>query len=310
MKKSSALALAIAGTLAAPIAMAESGFYASARVGIQKISSDVDADENLTFGDLNSRIGWRGETDLGNGLTAFGRLETSLFDDGDRSFGQRHLYAGLKGDFGRVNIAEQGYTTYYNLVSAPVDMPYFVGGNGILYNSRTNNFIDYQGGSDMFSFGVAVEANGTDTTAAGGNNTSTSGYQAAASVALGDNWNIGLGLRNAEDSDIQPTNKDVVGGTVSGTLGNFYIAGTMQQDDIQTGLQLHAAFGNFFLNYGQRDIDATTTSPSITPTEVAIGWAQSIGENTTLWAEAAQIDGDVADSKSTELFAALRYDWN
>jgi predicted porin len=93
MKKSSALALAIAGTLAAPAVLAE--VYVSARLGAlmetyddsNAIGDPVDhndgtvstvtgaAKETLTFGNMSSRIGWKGETDLGNGMTAFGKLE-------------------------------------------------------------------------------------------------------------------------------------------------------------------------------------------------------------------------------------------
>ena len=299
MKKSSALALAIAGTLAAPMVLAE-GVYVSARVGLEMLGSDDDTAETLTIGDLSTRLGWRGETDLGNGLSAFGRLEvTSGFDI-------RHLLVGLKGDFGKVTIAEQGYTAFYNHVSGPVDQPYWVGGNGILYNSRTNNFIDYSGGNDRFSFGISVEANGTDITEnPGGNNTSASGYQAGASIGLGDNWTIGAGVRDAEDSAVQTTNGSIIGATVSGTIGDIYLAGTFQSDDDDDGIQLHAAFGGFFVNYGQRDLGVA----DITPSEIGVGWAKSIGENTTFWTEAATIDSDGGDD-STEILAALRYDWN
>lgn len=294
MNKSSVLALAIAGTLVAPMAAAE--VYVSARVGLAMITNDVDADESLTIGDLNSRMGWRGETDLGNGMSAFGRVEISLDDSGAKNFGQRHLLAGLKGDFGKVTIAEQGYSAYYNHVTAVVDQPYYVGGSGILYASRTNNFIDYSGGNDMFSFGVAVEANGTDTTEPGGNNTSMSGYQAAASVGLGDNWTIGAGVRNAEDSDIQGTNGNIVGLSAAGTIGDFSLAASYEQDDDDTGMQLHAGFGDFFVNYGSYDDDSAGT----TPTEIGLGYARSLGENTTFWAEYASIDSD-GGADSTEL---------
>ena len=298
MKKSSALALAIAGTLAAPMVMAE-GVYVSARVGVEMLTNDNDAAESTTIGDLSTRLGWKGETDLGNGLSAFGKLEVTS------GFSIRHLYVGLMGDFGKVTIAEQGYTAFYNHVSGPVDQPYWVGGSGILYNSRTNNWIDYSGGNDMFTFGVAVEANGTDTTEPGGNNTSTSGYQAAASIGLGDNWTIGAGIRDAEDSAIQTTNGTIAGVTVSGNLGDIYLAGTFQSDDDDDGIQIHAGFGNFFVNYGQVDEGVA----DITPTEIAVGYSQSIGENTTFWAEAASIDSD-GGNDGTEIIAALRYDWN
>ena len=66
MKKSSALALAIAGIVAAPVASAE--VYVSARLGFEYIDSDASSPDDtsiLEFGNLSSRLGWRGETDLG-----------------------------------------------------------------------------------------------------------------------------------------------------------------------------------------------------------------------------------------------------
>ena len=71
--KSSAIAVAVAGSLVAPMA-AQADVYASARIGF--INNDVDGgDSELQIASLGSRFGARGETDLGNGLTGFGRYE-------------------------------------------------------------------------------------------------------------------------------------------------------------------------------------------------------------------------------------------
>lgn len=310
MKKSSALALAIAGTLAAPMVMAE-GVYVSARLGVDYNTSDDDAAESMTFGNLSTRMGWKGETDLGNGLTAFGKFEVTS------SFGTRDLYVGLMGDFGKVTIAESAYGAFYNHVTGPVDQPYWIGGGGFLLTGRTKNMISYAGGNDMFSFEVGAMADGTDTTEPGGNNTSVSGYQAAVSVGLGDNWTVAAGMYDDEDSarelggiydgfDVTGSNGTISGVTVHGNVGDIYIGGTFQSDDDVDGIQLHVGFGNFFVNYGQAD----ASDADYTPTEIGVGYAQSIGENTTFWAEAVSKDGDDVVADSEEIVAALRYDWN
>ena len=301
MKKSSALALAMAGTLAAPMVVADEhgSFYMSARLGVELESSDVDADEALTIGNKSTRLGWKGETDLGNGMSAYGKFEVTA------GFDTRDLFIGLRGDFGDVKIAQKGYTAFYNHVSGPVDQPYWIGGSGILYNSRTENFISYSGGSDAFSFEVAVEGDGTDASEVPGmNTTSTSGVQIGGSIALGD-WMIGAAMRDAEDSVTQGTNGSVTGVTVSGNLGEIYLAGSFQQDDDDDGIQIHAGFGPFFVNYGQVDEGVA----DITPTEIGVGYAQSIGRNTTFWAEASTTDADGGTDEET-IIATLRYDWN
>jgi predicted porin len=72
--KTSAIALAVAGSVAAPMAaQAEGSVYASARVGLENVDTAGISDVRMrSFG---SRFGVRGETDLGNGMTGFGRYE-------------------------------------------------------------------------------------------------------------------------------------------------------------------------------------------------------------------------------------------
>ena len=324
MKKSSLLALAIAGTLAAPAVMAE--VYMSARLGVDVLTNDDadgvnkdgDALERTTFGNLSSRMGWQGETDLGNGLTGFGKMEVAV--DG---FGFRDLYVGLSGDWGKVTIAESAYGAFYNHVTGGTDQPYWIGGNSYLNTGRTSNMISYAGGGDLITFEVGIEADGTDTTnAPSGGQSGLSGYQAAATVALGDNWAIAVGMFNNEDSSakaggiyniaadngIAPqqtgSNGDIIGAAVNGTIGDFYLAGTFQQDDDVDSIVLHAGWGGLFVNYGQADV----SDADWTPAQIGLGYAHSIGENTTFWVEGQQIDGDNLVSDATEIVAALRYD--
>jgi len=299
MKKTSALALAIAGTIAAPAVMAESGMYMSARFGVDMQMNDDATKESTRFRNMSSRMGWKSETDLGNGKTAYGKLEV------DMGFGTRDLYAGLKGDFGDIRIAEKGYAAYYNNVSAPVDVPYWADVIGIGdENSRSNNFISYIGGTDAFSFEVTGEANGTDSTTTDGN-TGLSGYQVGASFGLGD-WTLGLGARNAEDDAVRPTAGTVSGVTLSGNLGDVGLAVSFNTDDDTDGLQLYAAFGSFFAEYGQQDVDATDSSL----TSISLGWSTSIGRNTSVWAEYGTRDYDGTQGDEDEVGVALRYDWN
>jgi len=73
--RTTAIAMAVAGTVAAPVAVQAGAdeMYASARVGIEYLDSGDTADLNVRS--VASRVGARGETNLGNGLTGFGRYQ-------------------------------------------------------------------------------------------------------------------------------------------------------------------------------------------------------------------------------------------
>lgn len=290
MNKNTALALAIAGIIAAPAASAD--VYVSARIGIDLKQSDNDDAEELEFGNLSSRLGWKGENDLGNGMTSFGKLEVGNLDnDATNGFNLRDLHVGLKGDFGKIIVGERVYTAFYNHVVGPVDQPYFATSIGLGKGGRTDRAITYQGGSDMFSFEVTAMADGTDSTEIpGGNSSSVTGFEAALSIGLGDNWTIAAGMSDAEDSTV--SNNQTAGGlsgaTVHGNIGDIGLAASFQTDDDADGITLRAAFGNYWAEYSQVDVDAT----DLTPTQIAVGAEWSLGENTSIWAEASTLDSD------------------
>ena len=78
----------------------------------------------------------------------------------------------------------------------------------------------------------------------------------------------------------------------------------MMSNDDDDGIQVHAGFGPFFVNYGQIDKGVSDT----TPNTLGVGYARSIGRNTTFWAEAETKDSD-GGNDSEQIIATLRYDW-
>ena len=84
--RTTAIAMAVAGTVAAPVAVQAGAdeIYASARVGIEYKDGDGSDTADFDIRSVGSRFGARGETDLGNGLTGFGRYEWGVdFNNGD-----------------------------------------------------------------------------------------------------------------------------------------------------------------------------------------------------------------------------------
>ena len=152
--KTTAIAMAVAGTVAAPVAVQAGAdeVYASARVGVWHVDNDASDTADVQVQNFSSRFGMRGETDLGNGLSGFGRYEFSVTDDG---VGLRHRYVGLKGGWGSILLGQTNHT-FYNYVVGPLDNPWWHSGY---------TMIDYRRRDDhgITSLGVNVTVHGDDT---------------------------------------------------------------------------------------------------------------------------------------------------
>lgn len=109
------IALAVAGMVAAPVAMAQSNvtvygiadaFFSYGKMGDNK-RTGIDSG-----GLAGSRIGFRGTEDLGNGLSAVFTLEYGLNIDQNQGIGTgglnaRQQFVGLQGGFGFVGLGRQ-----------------------------------------------------------------------------------------------------------------------------------------------------------------------------------------------------------
>ncbi len=120
--KKSIIALAVAGAMTAPmVAQADATLYGSFRIGLTQVK-----DADLDVEDLSSRIGMKGDIDLGlqdtKGLFHWeanvSTADSNQYGDG-QMFGQRLAYIGAKGDWGQATIGRQ-YHPHYLLVNAPL----------------------------------------------------------------------------------------------------------------------------------------------------------------------------------------------
>ena len=98
------IALAIVGAFAAPVAMADSGnvvIYGKARVSVDSVDGDsADGERRTRVSSNNSRLGFKGSEDLGNGLSAVWQIESLIKMDEQGSslgLGTRSTFAGLAG---------------------------------------------------------------------------------------------------------------------------------------------------------------------------------------------------------------------
>ncbi len=97
-----------------------------------EIASD---DSSLEVTDFFTRVGVKGETDVGYGLTAFARVEMEIDIGQAGDFQQRLAFAGFEGAFGRLAIGRQWHP-HYNTIVEVTDV----------YNHRSSPFgYDQQG---------------------------------------------------------------------------------------------------------------------------------------------------------------------
>jgi predicted porin len=305
--KTTAIALAMAGTIAAPM-MAQAGdgaVYGSARIGIKNV--DTGGVSETSIGGVASRFGIKGETDLGNGMAGFGRYEWGVSTEGSGVLSRRHAYVGLKGDFGSVLVG-QTYHTFYNTLVGPLDIPWVGSGFAqVAYVGRTSEALTYAGGTDAISFGATLYMP-ADADSAGNGQESLNGYELGATFAIAD---MSLGVAVKEDKAVVNGADDpesIYGLTLHGvqfgsaTFGIGYMA--QDKDDSITA---EVDMGNIYFHYEMMNDDVADNSPSI----ITLGYNQSLGANTMMWYEVHQYNADTNDSDDdiTGLYATLKYDF-
>jgi predicted porin len=324
--KPTLLAIAVAGTVAAPVAVQAGAdeIYASARVGVWNVKQDDGTGTDSSIQDteiksFSSRFGARGETDLGNGLTGFGRYEVNMdFNGGSGAVASdpddtdgvvtvdgitnRHRYVGLKGGWGSVLVG-QTYHTWYNYMSGPLDNPWWHSGYKMInYRSRTDKGLTYAGGTGGFNFGGTIYLENDDEEEA------YNGYELGASFGIGDTTLGGAvqGVPTDGSQGNQETDEMIYGLAWSGIgIGSTTLGVSYTGQDKDAGFVLDWGFGNAYFHYEYMDLDAADQKPWM----ATLGYTQSLGRKTTMYYEIAQVANDsdtVADR--TAIMAVLKYD--
>ena len=331
--KTSAIALAVAGSVAAPVAVQAGAdeIYASARVGLWNY--DTGGVSDLFVASAASRFGARGETDLGNGMTGFGRYEWDVDFDNAKSFSAtgvvidtdgdgigdtstdvsvstsdasirlRHRYVGVKGDFGSVLLG-QTYHTFYNFVVGPLDNPWWGSGYSMVnYRGRTDNAITYAGSAGAVNFGVSAYFR-TDS-----EEEAPDQLEVGASFGIGD-MTLGVALQNTASDTSHGSagnDEDIIGVALHGiALGDASLGVSFQTQDDDSGFVIDLGIGNAYVHLESLSIDATDQDIM----DITLGYTQSLGRKTTMWYEVQSIDADTGDSDDdlTALRATLKYD--
>lgn len=307
--KTSAIALAVAGTVATPMA-AQADLYASARIGIENVDSGGISD--LSVHGFASRFGMKSETDLGNGMTGFGRYEFSVnTDTSSTNVGNRHAYVGLKGDFGSVTLGRT-YHTFYNHVVGPNDNPWWGSGYFMVnYRGRTSNAISYAGGTGGVTFGV------TGYFVRDSEEEAPDQLEIGASFGIGD-MTLGVALQNTASDTAHGsagTDDDIIGLALTGiSAGSVSLGFGLQTQEDDTSILADIGIGNGYVHIEQLSADADSAASSSGDDEdklsITLGYTQSLGRKTTAWYEIVSADADTGNSDDdlTAIRAVLKYD--
>ncbi|AXK40255.1 porin [Crenobacter cavernae] len=208
------LALIVAGALALPAAAhADVTIYGFVSAGIDSLKTETTAGVKATqtrVTDNTSRIGFKGNEDLGNGLKAIWQVEQQIQIDGAAdqttgTFGTRNTFVGLQGGFGTALLGHYD-SAYKRLTDVGLnlmgDTAADVQGSSNIYSrreTRLKNSVHYT--SPSFSGFQAGISYGADEDAA----------KSADFVSLGANYTNG-GLKVGAGYDVEG---DKINGTVN-----------------------------------------------------------------------------------------------
>jgi len=321
--RKTAIALAVAGTtVAAPMASYAGAdeVYASARVGVRHIDTGGLADTEVRS--FSSRFGAKGETDLGNGLTGYGRYEWDVDfnnDAGEDDISVRQRWVGLKGDFGSLQIGH-GWWTFYSFAVGPNDHPWWHSGYAMIeYRGRTDNAITYTGGSGNINFGVSAYMDPD------ADEEAVDELEVGISFGVGD-MTIGGAIHTSEaasigngvfDSSGDP--ESVLGLSISDIgLGAATLGVGFQSQDDDTAIVLQLDVGNAYVRVETESLDKDALDSTGTERGgddrdrmgVTLGYTQSLGRKTTMYYEFWTMDEDTDDSDddNQHIQAVLKYD--
>jgi len=319
--------MAVAGVVAAPVAVQAGAdeIYASARIGVWAHKDGGDA--NTEVKSFSSRFGAKGETDLGNGMTGFGRFEWDIDfqnsssdkknDDGyvtssgnGDSITSRHMYVGLKGDFGSVLVGRT-YQTFYNFVVGPNDNPWWHSGYAMVdYRGRTDRAVTYAGSAGDINFGATVYLynDSSDHT--------PDQAEAGVSFGIGDTT-LGLAAQwTAKDTTQASAGNDdpVFGASWSGiSFGMVSMGVGLQSQDKDISGLIDVAIGNAYVHVEALDADADSAASysgdDETHVSTTLGYTQTLGRKTLMYYEVNYTDNDSnTKNNHSAVMAVLKYD--
>lgn len=289
------IALAVAAAVAAPAALAadnEVVLYGQVNLGLNITTQGTD---QLKVSNISSRIGFKGQEDLGGGVKAFFKVETGILpdtgtaplnsDDKAMGFGSREAWVGLKGDFGSVGLGRG--KTPYTLATEELDPFYFDESLGLTQTSksqyRANNSIRYDG--EFGPISVAVNNSFGEDKNAGGVNKNASNEISASLKFSGQGFSVFGAVNSNKPGGEKARDAYLLG--ASANIGDLNLGGAVQHTDNDIGknddvlLLVGYAMGNASVQLGGIIFDEDRN----TKDQVTAGFYYSLSKRTTVLTE-------------------------
>ena len=309
------IAAAVAGALAVP-AMAQVTMYGIMEAGIGSTStSGSPSTTGVVDSTVNtSRLGFKGEEDLGGGMKAMFGLEARLdpqtgdVDEAKKSsFFERGAYVGLSGGFGTVKIGKLDHQGGENNDATVFGNVGLVDGL-VEIGSDQNNTIDYTTpamGGFKLNIGHSLKDNGTANTDNTHDGITT--YQISGSVG-GVSLKVGAG----SEKEVAGTKTKVMGVSASTTLAGAKIGVSYATAEVASVDRKHTLVNaavplggalTAYAVYGKYDVDGSTNNDY---SRVAVGVGYSLSKRTTVYALHRNTDKGTggADTKETNLLVS------
>jgi predicted porin len=293
--KKNIIALAVAAAVAAPMAAsADATVYGTLHLDF--VNQDTGAESSLYVNSNDSRLGFKGTEDLGNGLSAIWQIENDLDTgkgdlSGGTGFSSRNTYVGLAGGWGAVIVGK--HDTPYKITGRKLDMFGDTKGDfrqlsaEAFQEARVDNVVAYKlptmGGFNLLAAYVAADNAAAD---------NGSAYSINADWSNDMFW-VGGAYQAIEEGF---ENSGVAGGaTIDSDWASYRIGGSVKM----AGFKLNAMW----------DSQEQDTSTQITNEGYVVGLAWSTGAHTIKGQYAAyEYDTNAQEAEDRASFS-LGYDY-
>ena len=296
----------VAGPMAA--ANAAATLYGHFHLSMDRLDND-SGNEDGRMSSNSSRIGVKGDEDLGGGLKAIYQLETGAIavDEGTGGLGGtlRNSFAGFAGGWGAVKLGRHD-TPYKDLGRKLDNFNEQVGdtraiiGNAGTYDKRVSNMIRYE--SPTFGGANVVVQNtsndGAEATAGTNKDSSVGVNWSAGPLFLGAAWNE---VGNATTNDTTGirlagsyTFSDIMLGLLWESLSD--ISGTAGADRDTMGVFASMKIGNHLLKLSYFDADTLDNTANTGGKLWSVGVDHNFSKTTKVYFNYASVDNDSASS--------------
>lgn len=313
MNKKLLMAAVASALVAGPMLSAQAAptVYGKLNLGVASVDNGNTSDSSaLAVTDNASRLGVKGDEDLGGGLKAIYTFETTIDGDNGGFGGARDVFAGLQGDWGSVRLGQ--FNSVYKSLSTGLEVFGDTTGDFTTYGlngeSREANQISYSS-PNMSGFQIGIASSRGES----GLTTEENPMMIAATYTAGPLY-LGVGMKDMDETattGLDDSNK-LVGRfnmdafsvwlvmetqSVKGTKA----VGNSETDTTHLGVSYKMANNTFALTY----TDADNSEADYDATALSVGVIHALSKNTAIKGVYTTVDNDRLASRSGSILSSV-----